>query len=69
MLTKPHLIDAVIEVNPTARREWLAQFATEDVRDYLDRLRFAAEPRGAQSVWSRRSTDGNELESFERVAA
>lgn len=54
MLTKAQLIDSVVEINPTATREWLAQFSAEEIRLYLDRLRFAGEPRGAGSVWVRR---------------
>lgn len=53
MLTKAYLIDSVIELNPSVRRAWLAQFSAGEVREYLDRLRFAAEPRGASSVWVR----------------
>lgn len=57
MLTKAQLIDSVIELNPGAHRAWLSQFSTDSVRDYLDRLRFAASPRGAESAWRRRTPD------------
>ncbi|MBX3355148.1 MAG: hypothetical protein KF724_05560 [Phycisphaeraceae bacterium] len=46
MLTKAQLIDSVIELNPGARREWLAQFAADALREYFERLQFAAGPRG-----------------------
>lgn len=54
MLTKAQLIDSVIELNPAARREWLGQFAAEQVQIYLERLRYSHTPRGPRSYWLRR---------------
>lgn len=70
MLTKAQLIDSILELNPIARREWLSQFSTEDVRAYLGRLQFASEPRGGDSAWSRpcRPVD-HEVAVIERRAA
>lgn len=54
MLTKAQLIDSVIELNPAARREWLGQFASEQLQIYIERLRHAQAPRGSGSIWLRR---------------
>jgi len=53
MLTKAYLIDSVVELNPTAHRAWLGQFSSGEVREYLERLRYAAAPRGGSSGWQR----------------
>jgi hypothetical protein len=37
-MTKRELIDEIIETNPTADAGFLAQFSTEDLHGYLDRL-------------------------------
>lgn len=54
MLTKAQLIDSVVELHPSARREWLSQFAAEQLEIYAERLRHAQSPRGPRSVWLRR---------------
>jgi len=70
MLTKAQLIDSVLELNPIACREWLAEFSTEDVHAYLERLRFAHAPRGGTSVWPRPCRNlADDTETIERRAA
>ncbi len=54
MLSPDHLIDEIIEMNPTARRDWLELFGVEDLLGYLDHLHHAATPRGPDAVWQRR---------------
>lgn len=71
MLTKAYLIDSIVELNPTAHRAWLGQFSSGEVREYLERLRYAALPRGGSSGWQRTrpSLAESEVESQERRAA
>ncbi len=54
MLTKAQLVDSVVDLNPSARREWLGQFGAEQLQIYLERLRHAQSPRGSRSAWLRR---------------
>lgn len=68
MLTKAHLIDSIIELNPAVKREWLAQFTIESIREYLERLRFGASPRGGASVWSRHGRRDDRLSATLRAA-
>lgn len=70
MLTKAYLIDSIVEMNPTAQRAWLGQFSSGEVREYLERLRYAAAPRhGAGWQRSRPSIADAEVEGQERRAA
>jgi len=54
MMTKSQLIDAIQQINPGARAEWLGVFGVPDLRVYLDHLQITLEPRGAASRWVRR---------------
>ncbi|MGP1271890.1 MAG: hypothetical protein ACTS22_01010 [Phycisphaerales bacterium] len=46
-------IRRIIELNPSATAEFLAQFSAEQLALYLEHLLSAQSPRGRQSVWSR----------------
>ncbi len=48
-MTKRQLIDTIVEMNPTARPAFLAQFGDEDLNEYLEHLRMAARPRPTQA--------------------
>jgi hypothetical protein len=37
-MSKREIIDCIIEINRTARPEFLAKFSTEDLDQYLDHL-------------------------------
>jgi hypothetical protein len=61
-LTKTQLVDAILDVNGTATREWLERFDFAALRVYLDRLTHACAPRG--NAWgvapaSRSTADGS----------
>ena len=53
MQSKNRLIDGIMQMNPTARAEWLDHFDTAALRRYLDHLLHAVEPRGRASYWFR----------------
>ena len=53
MLSKAQIIDAIQQLNRSARREWLDMFATSALRRYLDHLQLTLEPRGRGSRWIR----------------
>ena len=53
MLTKDRLIDLILETNTSPSREWLQQFRTDQLRNYLDHLELTREPRGRHSRWTR----------------
>ena len=53
MLTKARIIDAIQQLNRSARREWLDMFATTALCRYLDHLEITLEPRGRDSTWIR----------------
>ncbi|MHC5026841.1 MAG: hypothetical protein ACYTGR_08805 [Planctomycetota bacterium] len=55
MLDKKTLITHIQSINRSARPEWLDRFTTPDLRQYLDHLQHAQEPRGATSRWARSS--------------
>ena len=38
-MTKREIIDHIMEVNPSARPEFLAEFSRESLAEYLDHLR------------------------------
>ncbi|MFO0782671.1 MAG: hypothetical protein U0636_03215 [Phycisphaerales bacterium] len=44
--TKTQLIEAILEVNATASREWLMDFDFSALRRYWQRLQHALAPRG-----------------------
>ena len=49
----PQIINAIQELNRSARRDWLDAFAIPALRRYLDHLEVTLEPRGRGSVWVR----------------
>ena len=51
MISKAQIIDAIQQLNRSARRDWLDMFARPALRRYLDHLELTLEPRG--SVWVR----------------
>lgn len=53
-IARLRIVDEIVTVNPAATREFLAQFSTDRLRDYLDHLRSTDLPRGANSRWIRR---------------
>lgn len=50
---KPQIIQAIRELNPTAKRPWLEKFTVGDLGQYLDHLQLALEPRGSRSTLAR----------------
>ncbi len=53
MHTKAQLIDGILQLNPTARHDWLDRFDTAALHRYLNHLLHAYEPRGRDSFWIR----------------
>jgi hypothetical protein len=53
MLSKEHVIQAIQQINRSARQEWLALFDVSALRRYLDHLQRTLEPRGGHSIWIR----------------
>lgn len=53
MLTKAQIIDAIQQINHTARTEWLGLFDISALKRYLDHLQLTLEPRGPRSAWVR----------------
>lgn len=53
MLSKLQIIEAIQQINQSARREWLDLFDTSALRRYLDHLQWMLEPRSGQSIWIR----------------
>ncbi len=43
---KPQIIEAIREINPTAKRPWLERFTVGDLGRYLEHLQVTLEPRG-----------------------
>jgi hypothetical protein len=52
---KNHLITSILEINPSATTEWLAEFSEADLREYLDHLMVTIEP-AALARWVRNNT-------------
>ncbi len=50
---KPQIIEAIREINPTAKRPWLEKFTVGDLDRYLDQLQLTLEPRGSRNTWIR----------------
>ncbi len=50
---KPQIIEAIREINTTAKRPWLEKFTVGDLGRYLDHLQLTLEPRGSRSTWVR----------------
>lgn len=56
---RARLFDEIIAHNPGATLEFLDEFSTEDLTDYLDHLRSTVTPRGRLARWSpKRQTPG-----------
>ena len=53
MLCKSRVIEAILQLNRSARPDWLNNFAVAALRQYLDHLELTLEPRGLASVWTR----------------
>ena len=53
MTSRSKVIDAIQQINRSARRDWLETFDTPALRCYLDHLEVTLEPRGRGSVWVR----------------
>jgi len=52
-LTREQVVTRIIEINPTATRQFLDQFGKEALGRYLNHLVAASEPRGREAVWER----------------
>jgi len=52
-LTREQVVTRIIEINPTATRQFLDQFGKEALGRYLNHLVSASEPRGREAVWER----------------
>lgn len=44
--TKTQMVEAILELNGTAEREWLMTFDFPELRGYWQRLQHAGAPRG-----------------------
>jgi hypothetical protein len=66
MTTKARLIDGILHLNRSARRDWLDRFDIPALTRYLDHLQHAMEPRGRESVWFR---DGETAAAMTRKPA
>ncbi len=53
MLSKTGLINSILQLNRSARPDWLEKFAVDPLRQYLDHLEVTLGPRGRASVWTR----------------
>jgi hypothetical protein len=52
-LTREQLFERIMSLNPTATVGFLSEFDEEPLRNYLDHLLAAQEPRGRGARWSR----------------
>jgi hypothetical protein len=52
--SRAYLVSQILELNPTATIEFLSSFSEDSLREYLDHLHSAHEPRGGASRWIRR---------------
>ncbi len=50
---KAQLINGIIQINRSARPDWLACFDVSALSRYLEHLQQALEPRGSCSFWQR----------------
>jgi len=51
-LSRQQVVDEIIEINPSASADFLAQFDDDLLRKYLDHLHYTQGPRGSGS-WDR----------------
>ncbi len=52
-LTRPQILERILELNPSATVEFLGTFCDDAIRAYLDHLSFAQLPRGHRGGWRR----------------
>jgi hypothetical protein len=52
-LTREQVLGRIIEINPTATRQFLDQFGKEALGRYLNHLEVASEPRSRRVAWDR----------------
>lgn len=53
MLNKDQVINAIQQINRSARQDFLMVFDTSALQRYLDHLQHVVEPRGSHSIWVR----------------
>jgi len=53
MLDKMQIIEAIRQINRSARLDWLGKFDVDALRRYLEHLQLTQEPRGRNSSWIR----------------
>jgi len=53
MTTRDRIIADIIELNPTASRDFLSLFRDRELEQYRDHLLHAARPRGGTAGWIR----------------
>ena len=53
MLSKSQLIEAIRQINQSARPDWLRLFDVSALKRYFEHLQWQLEPRGRQSIWVR----------------
>ena len=71
-MSKPELIQAIQELNPTADGAFLGRFGPDELAAYHTRLTRLANRRGPDTVWVRRTRDEPRLapaEAAPRLAA
>jgi len=52
-LSREQVIDHILTINPSAGRQFLEQFESRRLDDYLDRLVASGSPRGREARWTR----------------
>lgn len=52
--SRVHLVERILELNPTATPEFLSRFTHSSLIEYLDHLTLTQAPRGKGSQWVRR---------------
>lgn len=52
-LSRPQLLDGILELNPTAMPGFLMKFSDRALKRYLDHLLLSAGPRGPGTRWVR----------------
>jgi len=65
-LTREQTIERILELNPSASAQFLAQFSDERLMMYLERLGYGAAPRGREARWVHRFETGAVI-THERV--
>lgn len=55
-LSRAQLMTRIIDLNPTASIDYLTRFADDALRDYLDHVDTAKDPRRARIGWVRRNS-------------